>query len=73
MWEEVEDRKIDEARMAKAGRERRKERKEKTNNRRRKMIARLVEEKENEEEDLIELRGDRRNGSKKVPQIFEGV
>ena len=36
MWEEVENRKTDEARMAKAGRERVKERKEKTNDRRRK-------------------------------------
>ena len=36
MWKEVENRKTDEARMAKAVRERRKEREEKTNNRRRK-------------------------------------
>ena len=36
MWEEVENRKTDKARMAKVGRERGKEREEKTNNRRRK-------------------------------------
>ena len=34
MWEEVENRKTDKARIAKAGRERGKEREEKTNDRR---------------------------------------
>ena len=49
MWEEVENRKTNKARVAEAGRKRREREEEK-------MIARIVEEKDNEEEDLIELR-----------------
>ena len=46
MWEEMENRKTDKARMVKAGRERGKEREEKTNDRRRKNDSEISGRKE---------------------------
>ena len=67
MWEEVENRKTDEARIAKAGRERRKEREEKTDDRRRKDDSEISGRKRGRRERFDRAKGDRRYGSTKVP------
>ena len=63
----MENRKTDEARMAKVGRERGKEREEKTNNRRRKNDSEISGRKGELRRGFDRAEGDRRDGSKKVP------
>ena len=67
MWEEVKNRKKDEARMAKAGRKRRKEREEKTDDRRRKDDSKISGRKRGRRGRFDRAMGDRRYGSTKVP------
>ena len=67
MWEEIENRKTDKARMEEAGRERGKERNEETNNRGRKNHRKNNGRKGERRERFDKVESDRRNGSKTVP------
>ena len=67
MWQEVENRKADETRMEKIRRKRGEERKEETNNRRRKNNSKNSRRKERRRGRFNKAKGDRRDGSTKVP------